>query len=1842
MLLQTKKLSTRRRGIILLVVVTMLALFAVVGITFVLYAESAANSARQARETQFGGHTGVAPGLNITNRGSSDDAPPIPNEIFNKTLGDLIYDVEDDVGRYNALRGWSLARDMYGYNYNAINGQPFAGLGYPEGVTFGSITDANASQQGATASDRAYNYINYSDSPYPADYLGTNPNGYFPQRDPEWITNGQNGNQAQYSLRSAANAIYVPKNAPYTAVDTNHLYLGAISTASGTPQVVMPSFFRPWHFETQANGITYTGFAPTNNTLPVLHPSNPLWGTSGDPIAGPRGQYRILRPTNYYHKNFPPVPMNADGSYTGDVQNLEGGPGNDSLWMDIDLPVRRWRGKNYKPLVAMFITDLDGRINSNIAGSMIQASAKNGNPDFLQRSNQGWGPWEQNLAIAMGDIDPNTALGDPNSALVRADAFNVITRPPTAYTAGRMVQSMAQTPQFNSVGNDPGGSPIYQGQLSNVAIGKPYGFDLSTFAGNYSSDFPKAIFYSNADYDALDLQKSGNSLIPVPSAQKIALPANVVGLPKMTAPTFPATQFQAWNITDNAVQPTFVNPTELIYHPSLHNPYLTLRVPPQNFQTDQNWSLNHGHNFSDVRWLNYKLKGENDAILRSDLANLAPNSLYNLPTAAASRFRITPTSNDLITPGITGYEWASGRTDHMFTTYGNNVDPLARGLITQFKIANQNITTPDGALSPFAFPTLYNPVSGDYSALNKASAVQAKLWGAGNSNIISALDLNRKLTPFPSGTNGIAQTLIPQIMQERQVFARDIFLRLVVATGIWTNPPSPTTANYGTGKVLLRDQSIPNYNTAQVQNSLRYLAQLAVNIVDYIDQDDVMTVYNWRNLNPFDPNYLTFAYDANPGAPPSLATDAVSGTEIIFGVENPRLVINEVYSHIRNDPSDPFLANPQAPNDTTQWKATLPQPYIYQHWIELKCPVTAPVSQNGQPNLQSIFKADFTYYRILKIQATSDLALDGYVSLLENYDHRVFDATFFNLQTGALNNGFASTVKIIPFKQIFKALSQANPVVANAEPLDQTSDQQNYIVIGPPDAQTDTTTGKYATAAGVQANTLIPNMSNDPTMGAGKANVQVKSSVLGGTTPYPPNMDQTATTADTQALTTNGANNRYIFVLQRMAMAPQYNFDPTNPTKDPAPNGVNPILNSWVTVDYFVQAGNSIFDNRVVGAGKGNFTRIPNTAIAQQFSIGRRQPLDGYQPSSQLLNLVADADAPAKDATNSRTPTISAATTVAAPTAIASVVQQTPQPAAKPAGVSPTITQPPAITNILSTFGQVNYPPPQRYLSPSLTLKNGNQNLSANYDWYTHLDRPLISPAELLTVCAYSNHRVTNQFHWSNNTYQPSRVNSKSTAAGTAAAMRSQRMMHLAPWTDMEPAFNDPTGTVQPDPNDTNFFVADQVRLFRALALLETKTRVRGIPYGGRTPGKVNINTIYDPTILKAVVSGSDANTFTYIDANGVNSDVTNAWTAIQKYRWPGESSTNIQPGNFSRNDRAFMPPGLPIYTAHTNATNFYYRNNSGIQNTFLWGNPLQVNTNAPNPVGNQPLFITDQFHPYMNHEMLIKAMNNLTTRSNTFAVWCTVGYFEVENDGPYTPSNRPRLGKELGSKDGTVVRHKFFSVVDRSNLATYSAVAGSQPQASAPVLFDFQPDPSPNQDPYTPTSVNGTSYFQYTCSIPGFVYPSTISGNTDLMPLVDAFSGNHYVIKSLSGEYDGRPWKIQSQTSTTQGTSILIGAGTPNEEFITIGYNGATNVVQGFMSGLGATNNASSTPQPAPYRLTIRTKNKHYPGESIAVFPVIGAVEPSFYANPGPQTKYFNYQASPYTDVIRYATQIR
>lgn len=168
-------------------------------------------------------------------------------------------------------------------------------------------------------------------------------------------------------------------------------------------------------------------------------------------------------------------------------------------------------------------------------------------------------------------------------------------------------------------------------------------------------------------------------------------------------------------------------------------------------------------------------------------------------------------------------------------------------------------------------------------------------------------------------------------MKERTDMAQEIFNRLIRVTGAL--PPSPGFPFQ------------PATPTDSQFRATRWLAQLAVNMVDFIDDDDVMTVFNW-----------------NPKADPN----QLEAGDFVFGVEMNKLLINEVYATADNDKTnDPGLADLNNPNGTK---------YRLNVWAELYNPMSAAAANNGVVTLTVNNKPR---YRMLLAKDTVGVSDDG-------------------------------------------------------------------------------------------------------------------------------------------------------------------------------------------------------------------------------------------------------------------------------------------------------------------------------------------------------------------------------------------------------------------------------------------------------------------------------------------------------------------------------------------------------------------------------------------------------------------------------------------------------------------------------------------------------------------------------------------------------------------------------------------------------------------------------------------------------------------------------------------------
>ena len=309
MLVTPSGTTPARRGVILMVVLLLLTLFTILGLTFVLLADSYATSARVARQAE------------------DHPRPDIDAELaLSFVLGQLIYDIPDDpVGDHFTLRG-AQSRPEYvrlDDTAQALNDKAYAGLGrlhYPS-APFPALNDSDL--------------LNYQ------FFAG---DGWV--RDPERL-----GNRIPGQPRGS----YVPGNVSYTYVDNNNAFLAFLNSSTNTIDV--PSFHRPWVFNLDPQ---YRG-SLLAKPLPFNDPRHPNW-------TSPAGKYLTLRPRAAEMGPGFPYPQDAGG----DVKNYDGGPGGcDSIWIDVNAPVMLSAdGRKYKMLVAPLLIELDSRLNLNVHGNI--------------------------------------------------------------------------------------------------------------------------------------------------------------------------------------------------------------------------------------------------------------------------------------------------------------------------------------------------------------------------------------------------------------------------------------------------------------------------------------------------------------------------------------------------------------------------------------------------------------------------------------------------------------------------------------------------------------------------------------------------------------------------------------------------------------------------------------------------------------------------------------------------------------------------------------------------------------------------------------------------------------------------------------------------------------------------------------------------------------------------------------------------------------------------------------------------------------------------------------------------------------------------------------------------------------------------------------------------------------------------------------------------------------------------------------------------------------------------------------------------------------------------------
>ncbi len=1520
--------ASRRRGVILLVVLALLTLFAILGITFVYYASAEADNARIDRE------------------GQTQINPDVDSELaLSMFLGQLIYDLPDDAtGVYSALRGNSLARSTYGLNMaaagdntnsnptNASDDKPYIGVGrlhYPSPLLSLYKTAV------PYAADDSY-LVNFT-------YFQSSGDNFL--RDPERysVTNSQGWRAGLGQSRGRYTGGF---NVPYTYPDHHNIFLAMVRPSDGT--VLVPSFHRPWIFN------------PTGTQTYFSTPQNPNW-------TNREGKYLtcFVRPADM-GSGFP-APDVSDRW----VKNLDWAPGGaDSGWVDIGAPVQTTAdGRKYKMLVSPLIVELDSRLNLNVVGNILGQL----NGTVFHASNQGWG---------ITEVNPSKVLNSANAPNEWQNVF--FGNPPSTSMAPLL--NHRNRGRYN-INGQPTGNPVPGGYPARV--------------------------WGPGDMNAVN----DPGLTPNPWTPTQALHLPGVG-PSPTYKNFPTLGFPN-------------NPTGYSdgYPAETTNTGLASGTPIHPFMFNSQRPAT-GNRLIGLDGLFELLcyKGTNSDALSSDLFRLCPTNLTNVATNPADpqcqrrRNLVTLLSAALDRPHATPFivnpndpnTNAATTTRYQFNTtaLGNVVAPL-QAWNALFPTANP---IPYPALNPAnrnpPLATAGTIPTGDFNPTTLASIAATMTSPAALSvpppatppqgSAFERIDLNRPLTPYPAPNplppNGIFNPAAPpgaitinwanpadpnllqflQAQADRQQFAQDLFTALQKATGA-----------LDLGSIFA--QYPANWRTAPEYRALRYLAQLAVNIVDFIDYDDYATPFTWNN------------------PPPSVTPPAGFFPETIFGTELPRLVINELYASLDNLSNDVALQKPPvAPN------ILKPTSYRVNLWAELHNPFITDTTPNGWqaagggplPDQNAILdNGVYAPYTIEIIDpGASTLGANPLAGAALHQNLRspgnVLGDPLYNPATGY---NPANPATLLPPPAVGWSVVGKNPATSylptqNGVPYVQPTNPAAgyYRVVGPnnnayavnnqtptaasplipppqpPNLLTSFQTGFYVLGSDGWLGAIpgLGNKNNNPGL---PVTSQVQT--MGYTVPA--------------GLAVNPLNLTPVVLLRRLACPGL----PPNPTLNPVtgvPNAINPAqpYNPYITVDYVELLPGEVHDARLQTS---TMTQNPN--LNAFHARGRTQP---YTAGA-----------------NQRW-------------------KQTPNPA------SPA----PQPQNTFFRHNAVEGVPPPNAGTP-------NQTLKVPFDWLVHLDRQLISPIELLNVSGFKPHELTQQF------VDP-------LSAQPSFGMPFQ---HIAPWTN------------------------ESTRLYRSLEYVQTRSRAAGVARGGRVPGRINLNMLWDtvpaadnaaqpnPSVFRALCDAQLGNWFSYPLGNPTQPPMVapadNVGTVLQQFlaqRSPTKDGAGgYMPGHLDSSIWGFgigpnsanpatppVPaPGVVPDPLDPNAVVLPATPTArGIQNTILRSlvpNPVPALTPGgptkltfdPYPQDGDP---THPINPYVRLELLNKIYNNVSTHSNVFAVFLTVGFFEVAKDGNGNyvgdQSLPVKLGAEVGFAEGRNIRHRMFAIVDRSQLTAFSTTS--------------------------------------------------------------------------------------------------------------------------------------------------------------------------------------------------------
>ncbi len=929
-----------RRGVLLLLVLSILVLFAVVGLTFALvssqfrrtsqampridqYAVSFRDQLDDAAKQVFRGSTsplsvlmthslledmygydGIvssAAGVYI-----SSATPPASTAGTNGQLIDITLSTPLPVpAMYSAAPGGYYNGRVLTMTDGPLAGQSTRIVGYYatagasvlrvmafQGPTTGSATLPQA-YQNFVINGRPFNGVGFGYNTASGLNNAKDGNGYLFAVLPNQKFPSGTGTYALSTVYANADAdASGGADEDYDAADWNNMLLGLVTSPDGSGNPY-PSLHRP---------------ELVNWFLQKLSPSNG-WQ---DPAFASILRQIMLRPSPSDHPNF----TGSNPSFnpiTGpwDV-DTDGDGVNDSVWVDLGFPPQTAPdGTLYKPLFAIRCLDLDNRLNVNAQGSSAQAESTYG-----QAAN-GYFAGAGNGANPITPASP----ASPNGPTSLGAGYG----PADINLYGLYSQQGLGSVNYATLF---GGNPLtlVEGRNGELSLAMSNGVGYSATA-QPSAGTPPYAGLTTGGTEVLASAQGAVKFFQYPIPNSPTTPTAFGSPPDLWARGFTALDIQGNPLTPNMSSPPTGN------YDTLNNPYV-LNLSRKAVRG----ALYHGatDNPFSVAELETLLRAYDlDALsLNSRLAQLLDPTYTTVvpPNPLATwigtlRNQVTTDSWDLPVPGILPTrDMRSGTGATQTYLAFSPVDLIAARLAA----GGGTVATQLPKLVP---PELLNgtrydinrPFGNGLDDNNNGIVDEYGEYSNGEggwTGVFNAVAVSLAMDYSGNGSADAADALIARQLMARYLYtlAMAVVDNTLVASSSGAGSANPPNVAY-------------DYNGLTVGSPLQYqlqyaLAQWAINCVDFRDRDSIMTPFEF-DIIPFDATPIDGVINGMFGATSSDDSNAQRG--LVWGCERPELVITETFaSHDRKTQDLWSGSTPAGPTTSPgQWTTaggTMPAP----------------------------------------------------------------------------------------------------------------------------------------------------------------------------------------------------------------------------------------------------------------------------------------------------------------------------------------------------------------------------------------------------------------------------------------------------------------------------------------------------------------------------------------------------------------------------------------------------------------------------------------------------------------------------------------------------------------------------------------------------------------------------------------------------------------------------------------------------------------------------------------------------------------------------------------------------